>query len=156
MGGNFLWHAAGDVRAARLPILLKAFLIGGRLLGVPGWPDSPIGQLFTLGGSLKITKVDQILGLLIFHGARHVLIFRYKTGLGYIFGPFFTNSSGHPVGYARFTPTRLRLFDPFLDAKVGTALFGSLREVGWLNCMLEANKKIWSIWSPWFFYSVST
>jgi hypothetical protein len=49
---------------------------------------SRIGQLFSLGGSLKIAKEDQILGLLVFHGGRYVSFFA-KNGLGYIFGPFY-------------------------------------------------------------------
>jgi hypothetical protein len=49
---------------------------------------SPNGQLFTLGASMKITILDQILGLLVFHGERYVLFFLQKMGWATFLGHF--------------------------------------------------------------------
>jgi hypothetical protein len=54
---------------------------------------TPIGRLFTLG-KFKITEVAHIFGVLF--PREKLFIFFYKC-VGTHFGPFFTNSSGHPI-----------------------------------------------------------
>jgi hypothetical protein len=54
---------------------------------------SPNGQLFTSSRFLKITKGDQMFGLLL-STKTYVFIF-VNNRLGYILGGFFTSSSGH-------------------------------------------------------------
>jgi hypothetical protein len=44
----------------------------------------------------ELQKWYKVLGYFT-HGTSNVLIFYKKTGLGYILGDFFTNSSGHPA-----------------------------------------------------------
>jgi hypothetical protein len=55
-----------------------------------------LGNCFYFGHFLKITKIAYICGLLFYTEKCYALILT-KNGLGFIWGNFFTNLSGHPA-----------------------------------------------------------
>jgi hypothetical protein len=66
---------------------------------------SPIGRLFTLGSSFKITEVAQIFGQLFLHGSSYGLHNCAKNVFGYSLGDFFIKASGHPDSNEKYLNT---------------------------------------------------
>jgi hypothetical protein len=58
---------------------------------------SPVGQLFTLACFKKIAEVAPFWAGCSFPRKKSYELILSKSGLGYILGEFFTNSSGHPA-----------------------------------------------------------
>jgi hypothetical protein len=62
----------------------------------PGWPDWANFCLFDFWQLFENYRRSKNFGLLFNYMYKLCVNFDLKTGLGYILGDFFTNSSGHP------------------------------------------------------------